>query len=105
MYVFRSTFQRLLFKMKSTLRSNKMKFPVLIFGWILLLGGVLGLLLPLLPGIPLLIAGLVILSREYAWARRLLERGRKWIPAVSAKLRRIWTRVGQRNAQPERASD
>jgi len=47
----------------NTILQSKMKYPVLILGWILLLLGVIGLVLPLLPGIPLLIAGLVILSR------------------------------------------
>jgi uncharacterized membrane protein YbaN (DUF454 family) len=70
-----------------------MKYPVLILGWLLMLLGVIGLVLPLLPGIPLLIAGLVILSREYDWARRLLARGRRWLPAVTAKSRQIWRSV------------
>jgi uncharacterized membrane protein YbaN (DUF454 family) len=89
--------------MKSLLHS-KTKFPVLMLGWILLMIGVLGLLLPLLPGIPLLIAGLVILSREYDWARRLLVRGRRSLPGVSAKFRQIWRRVrmapSQRSPNP-----
>jgi uncharacterized membrane protein YbaN (DUF454 family) len=91
--------------MKSILRS-KMKFPVLVLGWILLLVGVLGLLLPLLPGIPLVIAGLVILSREYDWARRVLARVGRWRPAVSKKLRRLWGRVGVQSSQraPNRTS-
>ena len=85
--------------MKSLVRGNKMKLPVLVLGWILMVAGALGLLLPILPGIPLLIAGLVILSREYDWARRLLARGRKVLPIVSARIRRIWLRVGMRHPQ------
>lgn len=38
--------------------------------------GVAGLVLPILQGLPLLLVGLVILSREYGWARHLLERVR-----------------------------
>ncbi|HTT24933.1 MAG TPA: PGPGW domain-containing protein [Candidatus Sulfotelmatobacter sp.] len=75
--------------MKSILR-GKMKFPVLILGSTLLLLGAIGLVLPLLPGIPLLIAGLVMLSREYDWARRLLARGQRWLPAVLARSRQAW---------------
>ena len=92
-------------KMKSILRSQK-KFLVLVLGWILLLVGVLGLLLPLLPGIPPLIAGLVILSREYEWARRLLDRVQRWLPAVSEQVRRLWRRVGKKSSQraPNRTS-
>jgi uncharacterized membrane protein YbaN (DUF454 family) len=84
--------------MKSIFRS-KTKLPVLILGWILLLVGVLGLLLPLLPGIPPLIAGLVILSREYDWARRVLARIQRWLPAISEQARRIWRRVGKQSSQ------
>jgi len=85
-------------KMKSILR-GKMKLPVLVLGWILLLVGVLGLLLPLLPGIPLLLAGLVILSRQYDWARRTLARVQRWLPAVSDHFRRLWRRVGMHSSQ------
>ena len=92
-------------KMKSIFHSQ-LKFLVLILGWILLLVGVLGLLLPLLPGIPPLITGLVILSREYDWARRLLARVQGWLPAVSEKVRGLWRRVGKQRSQraPNRTS-
>ena len=43
-------------------------------GWILLVLGVAGLMLPILPGIPLLIPGLVMLSAEHRWARNCLRR-------------------------------
>ena len=52
-----------------------------ILGWILLAGGALGLLLPVLPGIPLLLAGLIILSGSYQWARRSLD----WLKQLSRK--------------------
>jgi len=48
-------------------------------GWMLLLLGVAGLMLPILPGVPLLIAGLVMLSTEYTWARKWLRRLKLWI--------------------------
>jgi len=83
--------------MKSVLRS-KSKFPVLVLGWILLLVGVIGLFLPLLPGIPLLIAGLVILSREYEWARQLLARARQLLPRAAARLGQFWRRVRVRSS-------
>ena len=83
----------------NTILQSKMKYLVLILGWILLLLGVIGLVLPLLPGIPLLIAGLVILSREYDWARRVLAKGQRWLPAVSEKIRRLWWRVRMPSTQ------
>ncbi len=47
-------------------------------GWILVVLGVAGLMLPVLPGIPLLIAGLVMLSADYRWARNFLRRVKLW---------------------------
>lgn len=51
-------------------------------GWGLILVGIAGVLLPVLPGIPFLLAGLVVLSSQYTWSRRLLEfLRRKFSPA------------------------
>lgn len=35
--------------------------------------GILGLILPVMPGWVFLIPGLIILGEEYSWARRLLQ--------------------------------
>jgi uncharacterized membrane protein YbaN (DUF454 family) len=53
-------------------------------GWILLVLGAAGLMLPVLPGVPLLIAGLVLLSADHRWARNCLRRVKLW----TRKLRR-----------------
>jgi len=51
----------------------------IILGFILLGMGVVGLLLPIVPQVPFFIAGLLLLAREYHWARRLLDWAkRKW---------------------------
>jgi hypothetical protein len=42
-------------------------------GWFCLVAGVLGLILPILPGVPLLFAGLILLSSNYRWARKCLR--------------------------------
>jgi uncharacterized membrane protein YbaN (DUF454 family) len=47
-------------------------------GWILVVLGAAGLILPVLPGTPLLIAGLVMLSTEHRWARNCLRRVKVW---------------------------
>ena len=47
-------------------------------GWILLVVGVAGLMLPVLPGVPLLIAGLVMLSADHRGARNCLRRLKLW---------------------------
>ena len=46
------------------------RLAFIVAGWVLLMLGVLGLFLPILPGVLLLVVGLSILSVEYAWARR-----------------------------------
>jgi uncharacterized membrane protein YbaN (DUF454 family) len=47
-------------------------------GWILVVLGVAGLMLPFLPGVPLLIAGLLMLSADHRWARNCLRRVKLW---------------------------
>jgi uncharacterized protein YceH (UPF0502 family) len=46
-------------------------------GGLLLLVGLLGWFLPLMPGWPFVIAGLAILAGEFVWARRLLDQARE----------------------------
>lgn len=70
------------------------KIRVLALGWVLLLLGVAGMFLPVLPGILLIIAALVLLSREYEWAQRLLTRARQRFPSVAAKAQQLWRRAG-----------
>ncbi len=45
----------------------------IISGFALLGLGIVGLFLPILQGIALIIAGLLLLAREYHWARSLLN--------------------------------
>jgi len=44
----------------------------LIAGWICIGVGLLGLILPIIPGVPLLILGLVMLSTQHRWAHSAL---------------------------------
>lgn len=57
----------------------------LIGGWVLLVLGALLMVLPG-PGIPLVILGLALLSRDVPWARRLRERVEARFP---------WARMGR----------
>ena len=53
-------------------------------GGILVLAGLIGLALPILPGWVWLIPGLAILAREFTWAQRVLD----WLKArLPQKLR------------------
>ena len=45
----------------------------MIAGFFLILLGLLGLLLPIMPGWVFLIPGLMILGERYEWARRLVD--------------------------------
>jgi uncharacterized membrane protein YbaN (DUF454 family) len=56
-------------------------------GWTLLVVGVAGCVLPVAPGIPLVLAGLVILARDYKWARQVLRRGKRWLVRARARRR------------------
>jgi hypothetical protein len=48
-----------------------------LIGFALVLLGLAGLVLPVLPGWVLIIAGFAVLAREYAWARSALEFARR----------------------------
>lgn len=44
-----------------------------VWGWVLLFTGLVGLIMPVMPGWVFIIPGLVILSDYFPWARRLLD--------------------------------
>ncbi len=68
--------------MNETMRAWRLRYGLLLRkagGWFLLVAGVAGLVLPVMPGIPLVAAGLVMLSADYPWARNLMRRARMWL--------------------------
>lgn len=65
-------------------------------GWVFIVLGIAGLFLPVLQGILFLVIGLLILSREYAWARNLLLRFEQRFPEVSRKAHRMARRMRAR---------
>jgi len=73
------------------------KWVVLMAGWAFILAGIAGLILPILPGIPFLLVGLVILSSEYLWAHHALAKLTSRFPSVAKHLQqatekaRRWT--------------
>jgi len=58
----------------------------LLFGWGFIFGGVVGLILPVLPGALFITIGLLILSSEYVWANNLLQTVRARFPGLSSQL-------------------
>ncbi len=53
------------------------RIGVAVFGGVLVLFGLVAVPLPIVPGWAVVIAGLVVLSREFHWAHRLVVRGRR----------------------------
>jgi len=51
-------------------------------GWLCIVAGALGLVLPLIPGTVLLITGVMLLSQHYSWARKVLTRARRIFPSL-----------------------
>jgi uncharacterized protein (TIGR02611 family) len=62
------------------------RIVLVIIGTILLVGGLVGLLLPMVPGWLLIIPGLAILGTEFVWARRLLDTARSKAASLRAKV-------------------
>jgi len=61
---------------------NSKRILVLIVGWVFILLGIAGLILPILQGVLFIVIGLVILSSEYVWAHDLLTRLRGRFPRI-----------------------
>lgn len=55
----------------------------IVAGVILIGVGLVGLLLPILPGIPLLLAGVALLGSRHPWVRPFMARIRLWRRRVS----------------------
>ena len=65
-----------------------------IIGFTLVAVGLAGLVLPVLPGWVLIIAGFAVLSREYSWADSALAFARRQAARSGTKLRSLVTRQG-----------
>jgi hypothetical protein len=65
---------------------------ITVVGFALVSLGLAGLLLPVLPGWVLIIAGLAVLGREYSWAHSALELARRQATRSGASLRSLATR-------------
>jgi len=67
------------------MRAAAKRLGVLLLGWAFILLGIAGLFLPVLQGILFLLIGLIILSSEYVWAHKLLQRLRNRFPGIARK--------------------
>jgi uncharacterized protein (TIGR02611 family) len=66
---------------------NSRRVIVSLLGFVLILAGLAGLALPILPGWLLIIAGLAVLATEYAWAERALDTAKRKARAAATKAR------------------
>lgn len=64
------------------------RYALIFTGWSMILIGVAGMILPIMPGIPFAAAGLLILSSEYVWAHQLIRKLRMRYPRVFRKMGR-----------------
>lgn len=89
-----------------SVQQNVRRALVAIGGGLLVLVGLAGLALPVLPGTVLLVAGLLVWSSEFRWARDALGRVRAWMADRSARRKdRGPSRSRRRREGPGRASD
>ena len=65
-------------------------------GWIIIALGIAGLALPFVPGLVLILLGLVILSSHYIWAQRTLHWFRGKFPKTTNFANLHWTNLRQR---------
>ena len=68
------------------MNQKRKRWLILLTGWGFVLLGIAGLVLPILQGVLFLVTGLVILSSEYVWAHRVLEKLQKRFPKLAAHL-------------------
>lgn len=67
------------------MQARAKRIAMLLLGWGFILLGIAGLFLPVLQGILFILIGLIILSSEYVWAHKLLQRLRQRFPAIARK--------------------
>lgn len=65
------------------------RIAVVALGWTLMLGGIAGLFLPVVPGAFLIALGAFLLNRRYAWLRRLMDKCRLRFPALARALSKM----------------
>ena len=78
------------------------RVALIIVGWLFIALGIVGLFLPVLQGILFLLIGLVILSTEYHWARRLLANLRTRFPKLDSLITAAHEKAARIMGHPEK---
>ncbi|HEY1732096.1 MAG TPA: PGPGW domain-containing protein [Terriglobales bacterium] len=71
---------------RSPLKALTKKWIALACGWAFILLGIVGLFVPILPGILFFALGLLILSTEYLWASNILTKLVARFPSLAGHL-------------------
>jgi len=66
---------------------------LLVAGWMFLVLGAAGLVLPVLPGVVFVLLGLSFLSLEYAWARRWSSHLLRRFPTTDRKFQELLGKI------------
>jgi len=67
------------------------RFAIVALGWIFILGGTVGLFIPVLPGGVLIFAGAVMLSPQSTWLCGALEKCRVRLPFLERTFKRFFS--------------
>ncbi len=67
-------------------RTRIQRALLLTAGWFLIGVAMVGWILPLLPGYVFFLLGLLVLSSEYVWAEKLVQKVRRRFPRVSSRM-------------------
>jgi uncharacterized membrane protein YbaN (DUF454 family) len=67
------------------------RFAVVALGWVLILLGIVGLVLPVVPGAVLMVVGFLMVNPQCLWLRRLLEKCQVWFPVLAPAIRHFST--------------
>jgi len=65
------------------------RIAVIVLGWVLILLGIAGLVLPVVPGAVLIVSGALMLRPQHAWLRRALEECRVRFPVLGCAFARF----------------
>jgi hypothetical protein len=65
------------------------RIVVVALGWIFVLGGIVGLFIPILPGVVLIFSGALMLSPQSTWLRRALDKCRLRFPFLERAFKRF----------------
>jgi len=70
------------------------RIAVIVLGWVLILLGLAGLVLPVVPGAVLIVVGALMVNPKWAWLRRMLEKCRVRFPVLFKRFR-AWSERSQ----------